>query len=79
MGQFLSIKVGQKFDIIHRHKYLGEPTLADAILDRVLSQSSRIDLKGKSLRWKDGQTMDDMRQDIAEIISQQTSINQLVN
>ena len=61
------------------HKYLGEPTLADAILDRVLSQSSRIDLKGKSLRWKDGQTMDDMQQEIAEKISQQTSINQLVN
>jgi|SRR6185437_8314050 len=35
------------------HAYLGEPTLADAILDRVLSQTMRIELKGKSLRWKD--------------------------
>jgi DNA replication protein DnaC len=35
------------------HKYLGEPTLADAILDRVLSQTMRIELKGKSLRWKE--------------------------
>ncbi len=33
------------------HSYLGEPTLADAILDRILSQSHRIELKGKSLRW----------------------------
>jgi DNA replication protein DnaC len=35
------------------HAYLGEPTLADAILDRVLSQSTRVELQGKSLRWKD--------------------------
>lgn len=35
------------------HKYLGEPTMADAILDRVLSQAVRIELKGDSLRWKD--------------------------
>lgn len=34
------------------HQYLGEPTLADAILDRVLSQSVRIELRGESLRWK---------------------------
>lgn len=33
------------------HTYLGEPTLADAILDRVLSQSIRIELQDKSLRW----------------------------
>jgi DNA replication protein DnaC len=35
------------------HTYLGEPTVADAILDRVLSQSNRVELQGKSLRWKD--------------------------
>lgn len=40
------------------HKYLGEPTLADAILDRVLSQTVRIDLHGKSLRWKDNPQAD---------------------
>ena len=34
------------------HTYLGEPTLADAILDRVLSQTHRIELVGDSLRWK---------------------------
>ena len=37
------------------HTYLSEPTLADAILDRVLSQAIRIELKGKSLRCKDGE------------------------
>ena len=40
------------------HTYLGEPTVADAILDRVLSQAIRIDLRGKSLRWK-GSTLED--------------------
>lgn len=34
------------------HKYLGEPTVADAILDRVLSQTIRVELQGESLRWK---------------------------
>lgn len=35
------------------HSYLGNPTLADAILDRVLSQTAKVELTGKSLRWKD--------------------------
>ena len=30
--------------------YLNEPTLADAILDRILQQAHRIDLKGESMR-----------------------------
>lgn len=44
------------------YKYLDDPTLADAILDRILSQSSRIELKGQSLRWKDKDT--DLKVDI---------------
>jgi DNA replication protein DnaC len=31
---------------------IGEPTLSDAILDRITSKSIRIDLKGESLRKK---------------------------
>lgn len=34
----------------HWHDYLGEPTLADAILDRVLHSAHRLDLQGESLR-----------------------------
>ena len=34
------------------HEYLGNPTLADAILDRLLSQSEKIELGGESLRWE---------------------------
>lgn len=32
------------------HEYLGEPTLADAILDRLIHNSYKITLKGESLR-----------------------------
>jgi len=34
------------------HQYLDEPTIADAILDRVIPRANRIELKGKSLRSK---------------------------
>lgn len=33
------------------HEYLGGNTMADAILDRLLSQSEKIELTGDSLRW----------------------------
>ena len=32
------------------HDYLGEPTLADAILDRLLQNAERIELNGESMR-----------------------------
>ena len=32
------------------HTYLHDPTLADAILDRIVHSSHKIELKGKSLR-----------------------------
>ena len=34
------------------HQYLNEPTLADAIMDRLSSSAHRIDLKGESLKNK---------------------------
>ena len=34
------------------HQYLNEPTLADAIMDRLSSSAHRLDLKGESLRNK---------------------------
>lgn len=34
------------------HEYLGEPTLADAILDRLVHNAYRIKLKGESMRKK---------------------------
>lgn len=35
------------------HEYLDDPTLADAILDRLTAHANRVDLKGKSLRRND--------------------------
>lgn len=34
----------------HWHSFLGDPTLADAILDRILHSAYRIELKGESMR-----------------------------
>ncbi len=36
----------------HWHDYLGEPTLADAILDRLLHNAHRLNLSGESMRKK---------------------------
>ena len=38
------------------HDLIGEPTLADAILDRVIHNAHRLQLQGDSLRKKAGQT-----------------------
>lgn len=38
------------------HKLIGEGTIADAILDRVVYSSHRIELQGESLRKKQGLT-----------------------
>jgi hypothetical protein len=35
------------------HDMIGEPTIADAIMDRIVHNAHRIDLKGDSMRRKD--------------------------
>lgn len=39
------------------HEYLGEPTVADALLDRLLNNAHRLELRGESLR-KSGKPLD---------------------
>ena len=39
------------------HQYLDDPTLADAILDRVIHNAHRIELHGESLRKKKGESL----------------------
>lgn len=34
------------------YEYIDEPTLADAIMDRLTANASRIELKGESMRHK---------------------------
>jgi DNA replication protein DnaC len=36
----------------HWHESIGDPTLADAILDRLIHNAHRINLKGGSMRKK---------------------------
>lgn len=46
-----TIIVGQ-IPINHWHEYLNEPTLADALMDRLTAKANPIELKGTSLRIK---------------------------
>lgn len=40
------------------HELVGDPTLGDAILDRVVHRAHRINLKGPSIRKRDAVTTD---------------------
>ena len=41
--------ITSQLPVEHWHEYLGDPTLADAILDRIVHQSHRLALDGESL------------------------------
>lgn len=45
-----SIIISSQLPVGKWHEYLAEPTVADAILDRIVPKSHRIELRGKSLR-----------------------------
>ena len=42
--------VTSQLPVEHWHAWIGDATVADAILDRLLSRSHRLPLKGKSMR-----------------------------
>lgn len=46
------------------HEYLGDPTVADALLDRLLNNAHRLELRGESLR-KNGSDLD-LKTQVAE-------------
>ena len=46
----LSVLITSQMPIEAWHDYLGEPTIADAILDRIIHSSHKIALKGDSMR-----------------------------
>lgn len=45
-----SIIITSQLEVKDWHNYLAEPTVADAILDRIIHNSHRINLKGESMR-----------------------------
>jgi DNA replication protein DnaC len=54
-----SIIVTSQLPVSLWHEALGDPTVADAILDRLLEQSHRIELSGESMRRKQTPPTDD--------------------
>lgn len=48
-----STLVTSQLPIAHWHEYLNDPTVADALLDRLLSGAHRIELTGESMRKKE--------------------------
>lgn len=44
------------------HEVIGEQTIADAILDRIVHDAHRIDMKGESMRRRKNQSGDDYRE-----------------
>jgi DNA replication protein DnaC len=47
-----SVIIASQLPINKWHEYIGEPTLADAIMDRLFANAHRFELKGESLRKK---------------------------
>lgn len=45
-----SIIITSQLPVNKWHQYIGEPTLADAIMDRITANAHKIELKGESLR-----------------------------
>ena len=55
--------IAGQLPIEHWHEYIGEATLADAILDRLLHNAHRLPLKGESLRKHHKDPFDTPQQD----------------
>lgn len=47
-----SIIIASQLPISKWHEYIAEPTLADAIMDRLMAYAHRLELKGESMRKK---------------------------
>lgn len=45
-----SVIMTSQMPVQHWHDYIGDPTLADAILDRLLHSAHRVELRGESMR-----------------------------
>jgi DNA replication protein DnaC len=53
-----STLVASQLPVDHWHDYLADPTLADAILDRLLHNAHRLPLKGASMRKNEQPQLD---------------------
>jgi DNA replication protein DnaC len=55
--QVRSTLITSQLPVATWHQYLDDPTLADAILDRVIHNAHKIELSGESLRKKKGESL----------------------
>ena len=53
-----SIILTSQMPVAHRHEQIGDPTIADSILDRLVHNAYRIELNGESMRKKRGRKPD---------------------
>ena len=50
--------VTSQLPVEHRHEAIGDPTLADAILDRLVHNAHRLQLSGESMRRRTTKPLD---------------------
>jgi len=56
-----SVVIASQLPINKWHEYIAEPTLADAIMDRLMANAHRFELKGESLRKKSAKNSTEKR------------------
>ena len=49
-----SLLITSQIPVDHWHEIIGNPTIADAILDRIIHTAYRINLSGETLRKQEG-------------------------
>ena len=54
-----SLILTSQMPIAHWHEQIGDPTIADSILDRLVHNAYRIELNGESMRKKRGRKSDE--------------------
>lgn len=57
--QHRSMILTSQMPVAHWHEQIGDPTVADSILDRLLHNAYRIELKGESMRKTLGRKPDE--------------------
>lgn len=70
--QNASTIVTSQLPLTHWHEFIGDPTLADAILDRLIHNAHKIELKGESMRKKKSNLL---KKDDLSIEQQGTDLN----